>query len=661
MKQLMKKLMLLVWLLLLGFGMSVEGKESRKVESWIHLCAPMPTYLTEAKEFALRAKNAGYTGIILLDAVNSPKGDRAMSKLVDYIVDDLKLEVIPEIKLMGKSIRKTFGRKFVKEHQKLFVGEVLDPYAQYKGKPAFESLMIPLLNDKIKLFRNPKYFHLGYDEYKTDDMKKIAERHGKTLCDVWAGTLNRAVDYLLARNITPIIWGDMLLSQRLAEANNPVGYPPDKRFKTASGMHSIFPPNSKLRTDVLGCVKKIRNRGKIIVGDWHYGTGNAEGKYPSVDYLQWLGFKEVVPTTWGNPVNMQRFSQYARKRGCRIMIASIWHYFRHSQVRHLLWPTVDNNIIFFNNPDREIPLHPAVMVLRNNKLTLWAKPGETIKLKMGPAASRDVEFEAYPATGKGRDKRPIVIKGRGNSASWQIPKDARQGLWTIQGYARQSDGYLLHGMKEAGFYIGSKQPFTGKRKPGTFMSVDFADCVKFGPGGRNVLLNGYSDTMFGMLKGNAEISNGALNCRSGGLIIGRSFLDVKTLKPVFDKGISISIEFSMNTTSKGVGALWAWGRYGSLRMFVINGRLQMQFGRKGAVRVAILSSKRKLLPNKKYHAMFKVENHQAILLLNGVEQSRKKVSTIGVSGQNPLCLGYSSVKKYYFQGKIYRFKIKGIK
>ncbi|OGV35301.1 MAG: hypothetical protein A2020_06160 [Lentisphaerae bacterium GWF2_45_14] len=617
------------------------------MESWIHLHPNgLKSQFEEFKEFGRRSKEAGYTTIMI--RFTNPRGyDKAAAKeLIKYYKNDLGLKVIPEFKLLGKS-QKTYGAKFVKDHPDLFVGQVIDPYAKYEGKPAFDSLIIPMVDEHIKLFDNPEYFMLGWDEYDTDNIKKIADRNGKTISEVWAGTLNRVNDYLLSKNITPIIFGDQLISKQLAKEGNPAGYPADKRFENYSAMHGIYPPQSK--TDMIEFVKDIKNRDKIIMADWHYEN---EKEYPSIDYFKWLGFKEVIPVTWGNDGNMKYFSKYAADKGSTKMMASVWHYSYHPAVRHLLWPTVDNSIIYFNNPDMEIPARPKVSALKDGKPIVSAKPGETITLNMSPAGE-NVEFEVYPAH---KMLREDVITVKGNE--WKIPENAKEGLWTVQGYSKRKDGYLLHGMIEAGLLI-DPTPFAVKREKGSFISSDFSKCVSFGEKNEYVLLNGDSETNFGIIEDNASIENGAFLCKQGGMLAGRSNSDSDAMS----KDKTVMVEFMIDKFP-GEEQEWAgiltWGHYGyGFRVILWHKKLYAQIFGDGNEKVYLIS-KGNLEEGKKYLAVFNMNDKEATLYLNGVEQAKELTSFQSeIPVTNPLSVGCSFEGKLRkcFNGKIYRFAI----
>ncbi|OGV39856.1 MAG: hypothetical protein A2020_15670 [Lentisphaerae bacterium GWF2_45_14] len=644
-----RKLMLLLCLAAAAGCVQQQQEKKGKMESWIHVHpGGLKSHFEEYKEFGRRSKEAGYTTIMTRFIHRKGYDKELARKLLEYYKTDLGLKVIPEFELLGKS-QMTFGDEFVKEHPELFVGQVIDPYAKYEGKPAFDSLIIPMVDEHIELFGNPEYFGLGWDEHDNDNIKEVADKNGKTISEVWAGTLNRVNDYLLSQNITPIIFGDQLISKQLAKEDNPVGYPADKRFENYSATHGVYPPQSKI--DMIEFVKDIRNMDKIVMADWHYGT---EKEYPSVDYFKWLGFKEVIPVTWGKDSNMKYFSKYAASRGSTKMMASVWHYSYHPTVRHLLWPTVYNSILYFENPDMAIPVKPKINVLKDGKPIISAEPGETITLSMSEAG-KDVEFEVYPANKMLRED-VITIKGD----KWKLPDNVKEGLWTIQGYSRRKDGYLLHGMLEAGLYIG-KQQLAVEREKTSFISVDFSKCARFGKNNQYVILNGISATNFGIIEDDTSIKDGALVCKKGGMRAGRSNSDCDSMSGNKTVMVEFKVDKFPGEEQEEGASILGWGCFNDgFRIILWHKKLYVQIFGVGNRKVYLIS-KSDLELGGKYLAVFNMNDKKATLFLNGVEQAEEQVDLHNeIPITFPLSVGCSYKKDRLvscFDGAIYRFAI----
>lgn len=575
---------------------TVPATQPETITAWTHLVVRLPRGLENAKQFGRRVKAAGYDAIITPILPASGYDREAATEMVRYFKHDLGLEVIPEFQLLGKSSR-TYGAPFVKAHPELFIGEIIDPFAEYEGRPVMERLMLDLVDEYLALFEQPRYFSLGWDEYETDDIARIADRHGKTVGEVWTGTLNRVADHLLEHGVTPMIAGDQLLSAELASPDNPLGYPADPRFLSYSAMFSRFPPwpSANTQTDLLPWVSDIANRDRMIVLDWHYGP---DREYPSIDYFQWLGFKKVVPITWGNPLNMKNFTRYARDRGCTTHLASVWHYAGHPSVRHLLWPTVDNSILFFRDPDLAIPDAPEVVMHRDGVPTLTAKPGDTLTLALSPTGV-EVEFELYPLNRMTRQAGEVITIHGGGSVEWTVPSDARTGLWTLQGYSSRDDGYLLHAAWEGGLYIGEDETAYA-RKGDMLLGANFADTAPLGESRDVMPLSGTGGTRFGFVDGNAEIIDGALICRgAGGLVIGRNSADIAAIN-AYTTNQTIRVEF---TPDQLTGTLLTWGRArGRVRLFISEGKVAAELGRvwDGGV---LLTGGQKLIPGETYVAV----------------------------------------------------------
>lgn len=271
------------------------------------------------------------------------------------------LEPVLEIKLIGKQravlgdlakklpglLCEHAGRSPTHHHQVINPGYVLPD-----GRNVFEAIIFPEIDYFLGLYGadKPKYFLLGVDEFSVDELAVCAQQKGTTAAALFADTLDRIAGHVLAQGVTPIIWGDMLLSHRLAQPGHGVeGFDHDPRMSHPQfAYHAEF--QSKSDVSVLTAVNTLRHRSEIIVADWQYGPGDPQGEFPSVDYFKKLGFKDVWGTTWYNQTGMRNFSQYATSKGCGGMIASTWHTLFSKDVKYLLPVILRNSIVYFKNP-----------------------------------------------------------------------------------------------------------------------------------------------------------------------------------------------------------------------------------------------------------------------------------------------------------------------
>lgn len=284
------------------------------------------------------------------------------------------LEPVLEIKLIGKQ-RPVLGR-LVKQLPGLlceFEGrsrvhhhQVINPdYVLPDGRDVFAAIIFPEIDHFLGLYGadKPKYFLLGIDEFSVDELDVCARRKGTTAAALFADTLNRITGHVLAQGVTPIIWGDMFLSHRLAQPGHGVkGFAPDPRMNHPQfAFHAEF--QSKRGVSLVTAMNSLRHRDQIVMADWQYGPGDRNGEFPSVDYFKQMGFKDVWGTTYLNQTGMRNFSRYAASRGCGGMIASTWQTFLAKDEQHLLQVILRDSIVYFKNPDFPPPVESIPLTL----------------------------------------------------------------------------------------------------------------------------------------------------------------------------------------------------------------------------------------------------------------------------------------------------------
>ncbi len=269
------------------------------------------------------------------DGTITPNGcsTKELADLVAHAVD-LGLEPVFEMKFIGKQLELLKG--ILKKHPGLVIdprkrATVLDAtYRLPDGRDAYAGASLALVDYLLSLYpadHPAKYFFLGIDEFSGDDMAELAERLGMSPAQAFAYCLNRGTDHLLAKGITPLVWGDTMLSPTLGTADHGLtlpGYRPDPRltFRWGGAYHAIFGRSGDHGLHRM--VNHLRDRDKIIVVDWHYAP-SPSGEFPSVDYFQQLGFKDVWGAPWDNEVNIRQLTRYAAGRGCGGMLATAWH------------------------------------------------------------------------------------------------------------------------------------------------------------------------------------------------------------------------------------------------------------------------------------------------------------------------------------------------
>lgn len=317
-------------------------------------------------------------GLLKMGAGNS-NNNKSFNKnelagLITHI-RSLQLEPIISVKLIGKMKSTLTGlpvkRKeinatgLLKKYPDLLLkkpngqyGTVINLSYESGGKDVFDLVLFPLINELLMIFGDqaPKYFLLGIDEIEIDELAVFANKKNQSPAQLFGEAVNRLTRHLIDRNITPVMWGDMFLSTRLAFPGHGV---PDFIFNPQfMNSNSYNAEHGAINSQsVLLAIKYLKPdvRKKIIVADWHYAD-NADGDYPSVDYFQEKGFKDVWGATWFDSTSISSFSRYAAARRCGGMIATTWGSdIASKESNHFFKSILNNSILFFNNPEMLVP------------------------------------------------------------------------------------------------------------------------------------------------------------------------------------------------------------------------------------------------------------------------------------------------------------------
>ena len=153
------------------------------------------------------------------------------------------------------------------------------PYAYDPTKSKSYDVLFRIYEEAIDLFK-PRYFHIGNDEV-TMTGKFPPAGSNKTVTELVLADTNKRHDWLKARGLETMMWGDMFLHR--SEAND--------------AAHALTPEDSAARR--AGIPKDI------IITDWHY-TGT-DPNYKSVPILQKEGFR-IIGTPWYNWNNIANWA-----------------------------------------------------------------------------------------------------------------------------------------------------------------------------------------------------------------------------------------------------------------------------------------------------------------------------------------------------------------
>jgi len=409
----------------------------------------------------------------------------------------IPLEPVIEIKIVGKQV---FLEGLAKRYPGLLVegdihGRVLNSAFRFPdGRDPYEAVILPMLDSMIALYgtEKPKYFLLGVDEISPDLLEKSGRPLEWSAAQVFADGVNRCVEHLISQGITPIIWGDMLLSTQLAQPGHGVnGFDCDPRFAAGGPYHAEF--LSAKKTSVLTAVNDIKNRDQIIVAHWEYWKSPG-GQYPAVDYFQKLGFKNVWGTTWYDETATRDFSRYAVKRHCGGMIVSTWHTSFIPSVKHLFQPILDNSIIYFLDPEF---IAPAISrQFRMGSAGALIEYSDTVSTKIIKPTADPVLFEMKVPEGQTPEEAQLWLTDRNGGELVRTPLQYNSVAGTLHGefllprlsgtqpysldmgfrYRCAGSGYLVQRFQRAGLVISDPIPAAAEKIPeDVLLLADFSN------------------------------------------------------------------------------------------------------------------------------------------------------------------------------------------
>lgn len=437
------------------------------------------------------------------DGTIAPNGcdTGALRALVAHAID-LGLEPVFEMKFIGKQL--PLIRPLLEEHP----GLVIDPenrstvlnaaYRMPDGRDAYTATALRLIEYLLDLYPEqhaPKYFHLGIDEFDADDMATLAQTLGMTPPQAFAHCLNLGTDALLARGVTPIIWGDILLSAVLGGDEHGITL---SAYRTPDPRHLVEPGRAyhgaykSGKVSLHTMVNHLRDRDKVIVADWHYSPSSI-GEFPSVDYFLGLGFKDVWGCPWFDATNMRQFSRYAASRGCGGMIATAWNvaYLPDERLRFL--HILRNSAAYFLRPGLAPPaeVFPAYEMRGREGLSVADEK------RTGMVARDDLTLTFQARVADGITPRDAVLlfmpPGRGAQAiespltfdpatrqlraRLSLPPDvATDRVWRLgYGYTDSVSGYFVHADCPQGFVVTHVPVQLPEVRAGTLLSGVFTD------------------------------------------------------------------------------------------------------------------------------------------------------------------------------------------
>jgi len=142
--------------------------------------------------------------------------------------------------------------------------------------PRYYPLVFNLFAEVIEVFE-PRIFHIGHDEITFQPIGVHPMTRDTPPADLLAGEVIRLHEWLTARGLKVMMWGDQLLPEHNGGAP----------YFTA------------------GAIDRIPR--DIIISDWHYGPLD---EFPSVAYFREQGFP-VLASGWWQPLNVWNFPSVA--------------------------------------------------------------------------------------------------------------------------------------------------------------------------------------------------------------------------------------------------------------------------------------------------------------------------------------------------------------
>jgi len=180
-----------------------------------------------------------------------------------------------------------------------------------------------ILDELLRIFENPRYFHIGCDENE-EVFRKLAETPAKGAL-LYSNTINKISKYLKTRQCRTVIWHDMMYSSWDSMTRDAI---------------------TKLSRDV-------------IIDVWLYDTRE---EYPEVDYFLKHGF-ETWATPWNEASNIRNFIRYAARKKVKTILGSTWNCPHKETTAFIL--TAE----YSWNPSTEIHYNPVLEFMKSYQKT----------------------------------------------------------------------------------------------------------------------------------------------------------------------------------------------------------------------------------------------------------------------------------------------------
>lgn len=217
------------------------------------------------------------------------------------IADDLGITLIPQINVFGHASMcrsksgKHSGLDLHPEYQPLF--EPAGGWNWCLSNPETRKLLTDLIEERMEVFGNPPFFHIGADEAQRPSCPEcISTPYPELMLD----HINAMCEAVRKKGARPMMWHDMLLEKD------------DPRWEgfQARGFAGIEATLLKFPKDVIIC-------------DWYYKE--AQKTYPTLDYFKGLGF-QTLTCPLIKTSGIKSLAMYARNGHADGILGTIWHH-----------------------------------------------------------------------------------------------------------------------------------------------------------------------------------------------------------------------------------------------------------------------------------------------------------------------------------------------
>lgn len=200
--------------LMLELGGAMEYKKHPEInEGWIKYAAFMNEYPGKTHEIndkckwyknSIHSENGG-GGVLSQDDIRV---------LIDYAVER-GIEVIPEVPSLSHSDYILYSHRELAE-----IPDDPFPDTYCPSNEGSYKILFDILDEVIALFR-PKLLNIGHDEYY---LMGVCEKcNGKKAEEIYAADICRIHDYLSARGVRTMMWGEKFLDFRFIDSKAPWG------------------------------------------------------------------------------------------------------------------------------------------------------------------------------------------------------------------------------------------------------------------------------------------------------------------------------------------------------------------------------------------------------------------------------------------------------